>query len=309
MSPDAIQPIPRSLILPTQDGFPISATLYPGQLPLKGHLVVAGATGVPQGFYRRFAEYASAQGFAVLTLDYRGIGKSAPDSLRSFRMHLLDWARQDLAAAVEYMRDPHIPLFLMGHSLGGHAFGLLPNHRAVDKFFVCGATSGWHGWMPKAESIRVRLMWHGILPVLHQLLGYSPWKLFGAGEDLPLDALRQWRYWAGFPRYFFDDPAMAGIEANFERVTTPIVAANALDDLWAQPAARDAFMQGYCNAPLTRLDLNPADFGGRLGHMGYFRPQARALWDQAFNWFTSDTQAPAPHIPYNQHHSHDRLLV
>ena len=60
--------------LVTADGYRISAIRYEAQARLQGHLIVAGATGVPQGFYRRFAEYASARGFTTLTLDYRGIG-------------------------------------------------------------------------------------------------------------------------------------------------------------------------------------------------------------------------------------------
>ena len=72
------------------------------------------------------------------------------------------------------------------------------------------------------------------------------------GEDLPADAYRQWRHWCQFPHYFFDDPAMRGIEQDFAAVRTPIRAANALDDLWASPESRDAFIQGYRNAPLTR---------------------------------------------------------
>ena len=33
--------------------------------------MIAGATGVPQRFYRGFAQYAAAHGYTTLTLDYR----------------------------------------------------------------------------------------------------------------------------------------------------------------------------------------------------------------------------------------------
>ena len=89
----AVQPVTTPLV--AADGYRLTALRYPAQGEPVAHLVVAGATGVPQGFYRRFAQHAAAQGFHVLTLDYRGIGLSRPESLRGFRMDYLDWARLD----------------------------------------------------------------------------------------------------------------------------------------------------------------------------------------------------------------------
>ncbi|MCB1997329.1 MAG: alpha/beta fold hydrolase, partial [Rhodoferax sp.] len=259
-----------------------------------GHLVVAGATGVPQGFYRRFAQHAASQGFHVTTLDYRGIGLSRPASLRGFRMNYLDWARQDLAAAVDAVPDDGLPLVMVGHSYGGHAFGLLPNHHRVARFVTLATGAGWHGWMPPLERVRVLLMWRVIGPLLTRWKGYLPWSLLGMGEDLPLGVYRQWRHWCQFPRYFFDDPAMRseGLSERFAAVRTPIVAVNALDDRWAPPASRDAFVAAYRNAPVRPLDLHPASVGMKsIGHMGYFRPAALPLWDEWLGWLRGDAAA------------------
>jgi len=91
----------ETLILTPRDGVPITALRYLARGPVRGHLVVAGGTGVPQLFYKAFAEFASAQGYSTLTLDYRGIGLSRSAPLKGFRMAYLDWAHQDLAAAVD----------------------------------------------------------------------------------------------------------------------------------------------------------------------------------------------------------------
>ena len=275
----------EDLVLTAADGYRIAARRYEPTAPAKARLVVAGATGVPQGYYRRFAEHAQARGFAVLTLDYRGIGLSRPDDLSALDMSYLDWARLDLAAAVEAMADGERPLFMVGHSFGGHAFGLLPNHHKVAGLYTFATGAGWHGWMPKGESLRVRLMWNLVLPPLTRWKGYSPWRMLGLGEDLPAGVFWQWRQWCRFPHYFFDDPAMPGLAERYARVTSPIVAANALDDLWALPRSRDAFMQAYTNAPLTRIDIDPKQGLGPIGHMGYFRPQAQPLWDAALDQF------------------------
>lgn len=275
---------PTQITLTAADGYRLSATRFAAIGPLRGRIVVAGATAVPQGFYRRFAEHARARGYEVLTFDYRGIGRSSPATLKGFRMKLLDWAQQDLAAAVEAMAQEDAPLYVVGHSFGGHAFGLLPNHAKVSGCYVFATGAGWHGWMPPLERLKVLTMWWLVLPPLTWWKGYCPWKLLGLGEDLPTDAFKQWRHWCRFPHYFFDDPTMRGIEQRYAAVTTPLVAANALDDAWARPASRDAFMQAYRHAPLTLLDIDPATQGGSIGHMGYFRATAQPLWDQVLEW-------------------------
>lgn len=289
-------PDPIEVPLIAADGYRLSALRYPATMPARGRLVVAGATGVPQGFYRRFARYAAAHGFDTMTLDYRGIGRSKPATLKGFEMSYLDWARLDLAAAVEAMADDTQPLYLVGHSYGGHAIGLLPNHDRIAKCYVFGTGAGWHGWMPTLESLRVRLMWNLVLPVLTRWKGYSPWKMLGLGEDLPLGVYRDWRHWCTFPHYFFDDPAMRSVAAAYASVRTPIIAANALDDLWALPRSRDAFMRGYVNAPVRTRDIDPREGVGKIGHMGYFRQEAQPLWDEAIRWLGQD--APGDDVAF-----------
>lgn len=271
--------------LTAADGYAIGATRFDPPGTPRGRLIVAGATAVPQTFYRRFAEYACRRGFTVLTLDYRGIGKSKPGTLRGFEASILDWARLDLAAAVDALAGNGVPLFMVGHSYGGHALGLLPNHHLISRFYVFGTGSGWHGWMPPLERLRVLAMWHLILPLLTAWKGYTPWGMLGLGADLPRGVYEQWRRWCGFPRYFFDDPEMAGIEDEYAAVRTPIVAANSTDDLWALPRSRDAFMFAYRNAPVTSVDIDPRQGSGSIGHMGYFRQSAQPLWDDVLEWF------------------------
>jgi predicted alpha/beta hydrolase len=176
-----------------------------------------------------------------MTLDYRGIGRSKPASLRGFRMHYLDWARYDLKAAVDAVPDHGPPLFMVRHSFGGHAFGLFSNHARVSRFYSFGTGAGWHGWMPQGEQLRMLLLWRILGPLITRWKGYLAWSRLGFGGDLPLGFYKDWKRWCQYPRYFFDDPHMHDIQDRFDEVTTPMVAANAADDLWAMPASRDAF--------------------------------------------------------------------
>lgn len=267
-----------------RDGYRLGAMRYRAVGTAKGNLIVAGATGVQQRFYRRFAEHAAGLGFNVLTLDYRGIGQSRPASLKGFAMSYLDWAYQDLAAAVDLLREEPLPLYWVGHSFGGHAIGLLPNHDALTACYSLGSGAGWSGWMAPAEAWKTRLLWTFVLPALVAAKGYMAWSVLGMGDDLPLGVYQDWKRWCAFPHYYFDDPQMAHVVPLYASVRTPCVFATSVDDPWAPPRSCDAFVKAYRQAPLTRLDLQPRPGSPAIGHMGYFRADAQPLWDDILAW-------------------------
>ncbi|MEY1661179.1 alpha/beta hydrolase family protein [Isoalcanivorax beigongshangi] len=268
----------QPLTLHAADGYPLAACLYPAQGPVQANLLVASATGVPQQFYRRFAEFAASQGMQVLTFDYRGIGGSRPADLATADISYVDWGELDLAAAVAHFADADAPLYVVGHSFGGHALGMLPAPQQVTAAYVVGCGAGWAGWMPRLEGLKVRLMWNLVLPLLVRRTGYLAWSRFGMGEDLPKGVYQQWKRWCRWPHYLFDDPQQSALHQRYAAVRIPMLFANALDDDWALPRSRDAFISGYRNAPCQTRDLTLER--GALGHMGYFRPGAQWLWQE-----------------------------
>jgi predicted alpha/beta hydrolase len=88
---------------------------------VKAVVLIPGAMGVRQDYYFAFAQYLAQQGYAALTFDYRGVGFSAPPSLRGFRATATDWAEKDYNAALHAAKSwlPDQPLLVAGHSLGG----------------------------------------------------------------------------------------------------------------------------------------------------------------------------------------------
>lgn len=134
------------------------------------------------------------------------------------------WAQLDLAAAVEFMHRAEEPLFLVGHSYGGHALGMLPNHHKISRCYTLDSGSAWYGWMPLRERLKVQFMWDILFPVLVAWKGYLPWKMLGMGEDMPLYVYQKWKRWCGMPHYFFDDPLVCEVKKQqFAQVRMPIV--------------------------------------------------------------------------------------
>ena len=280
--------IERELIhITTQDQYRLTGYHYRSvHHPHVATLIVAGATGVPQAFYRRFAEYMATLGYQVITFDYRGIGQSKPPTLKGFEMSYLDWGRVDLAQVIDHFFDQNLPLFVVGHSYGGHALGLLPNYEKITAFYTLGTGAGWSGYMPKVERLKVQLMWNVVFPLMVKKAGYLPWSKLNMGEDLPLNVYQLWRKWCKNPHYCFEDTEYTFLHEMYAKINIPLYAAVALDDAWALPKSRDVFMSYYKNADLHLIDLAPKSFGlSEIGHMGYFRKNANEIWNKVAKTF------------------------
>ena len=65
-----------------------------------GTVILNPATGVHARYYHRYAAYLAANGFSVLTYDYRGIGLSRPTSLQGSTFTWRQWGEQDFDAAL-----------------------------------------------------------------------------------------------------------------------------------------------------------------------------------------------------------------
>lgn len=87
-------------------------------MPAIGVLVIIHGHGEHSGRYPHVVDHLVPQGFAVYALDHRGHGRSPGQ--RGYVNSMADF-RGDVAALVQLAAaaQPNIPLFVMGHSLGG----------------------------------------------------------------------------------------------------------------------------------------------------------------------------------------------
>jgi predicted alpha/beta hydrolase len=268
------------------DGYSLAATLRrPAAGPEKGFVLVAAATAVPRQYYGRFAAYLAERGFSVMTFDYRGIGGSKPPSLRGFACRMRDWAALDISAAVDFAaREAASPLLYVGHSYGGQALGLLPNNQKVSRALFVAAQIGYWRLFPPPENWRVWFMLNVAGPAVAHLLGYVPGRL-GIGEDLPKGVFLEWASWCMKPNYLFDDETLDARQY-FPNYHGALRGIGMSDDAWAPPVAIEKLLAGYTGTAPQHITIAPADIGEKkIGHFGYFRPQAgEKLWPAAADW-------------------------
>ena len=124
----------RTQQIKAKDGCKLGVRVFESTGPAAGSVVIAAAMGVRQDFYTPFAQWLAAQGWRVLSFDYRGTGDSLPAGvrLRGFQADLHDWVR-DFEAVIDFAHTdrPKLPLLLLGHSLGAQLPGLLANANKV----------------------------------------------------------------------------------------------------------------------------------------------------------------------------------
>ena len=271
------------------DGMTLAARFFPPDATPRGAILLPAAMGVTQRYYAEFAKWLAGQGYLAATFDYRGMGLSAPTTLRSCRVDVGDWAQVDCKAMIESLRAraPACKLFVVGHSLGAQIVGMIPNRQAIDGVVMVASGSGYWRTMAPPTKFAALWMWYVLVPLLTPVLGYFPGRLLRAVGDLPRGAVMQWRRWCLHPEYLLG--AETELRAAYADVRTPVLSLSFTDDEMMSAASTEALHRFYANAPITHMRLAPHDIGARrIGHLGFFRREFSAtLWPRVTQWLES----------------------
>lgn len=265
------------------DGFELAATVFGDVKACKRVVVISSATAVARQYYRHYAQALAAAGYAAITYDYRGIGDSRPPTLRGMPARMRDWAMLDMQSVVDWARElaGQDQVFLVGHSVGGQVAGLLENSAAVKAMLSVSAQSGHWRLQGGTQKMMVAFHVHVTFPLLVRLVGYMPWSWFGSAEDLPPGVALEWARWCRDRQYLLGDASLP--LRRYQDFTAPVLAYSVDDDVWGTAESVDAMTAPYKNA--ERRHLVPADHElSTLGHFGYFRKYASAVWQDGFRW-------------------------
>ncbi len=281
--------------LPLSAPHPLAATLFSPPASPNGAVLIAGAMGVPRAFYAAFAQHLASQGFATLILDYRGIGGSAPASLRGFEASVHRWAEEDLGAALDALerRFPRLPLLYVGHSIGGQLLALVPRLERVSAALLVASQSGYWRLWPGAGKYAIWALWHLAVPFFTRTLGFLPLGRLGMGEDVPSGVAREWAQWGRDPKYVFSYAAPRG-GLGFGSFQRPLRSYAISDDRYAPEPTVRALVDFFTATRGELRVVEPHHAGAKkIGHFGFFRPRFRdTLWKEAAAWLHA--QLPPP---------------
>ncbi|PYY89705.1 alpha/beta hydrolase [Pseudomonas sp. TKO26] len=293
---------------PAADGFVLGgfAWRHPQADPSRPVVIINAATSVRCRYYLRFADYLFANGFDVMTYDYRGIGESRPASLKGLKASWSDWGALDFEAMLQRARRefPGQPIDVVGHSFGGCAVGLAASAGAIRRVATMGAQFAY--WCDYAPGLRWRMLgkWHVLMPLLTRLYGYFPGKRLGWMEDTPAGVVRDWA--TPHPRYE-GRPSGRRLAAKrngqpFTQVSAAVLAISLSDDPFGTVAAIERLLAYFSNSPRTHLRIAPQDIGEtEIGHFAFFHSRFDTrLWPIILGWLRHgelDTSCPGRVVP------------
>jgi predicted alpha/beta hydrolase len=275
-----------TLTLHTADGHTLAARCFTPEGEVRRVVVIATALGVPQMFYWDHARWLAEHGYAVITFDWRGMGLSAPQTLKGYRADLLDWAQRDAPAvlAEATRRFPGVPITWFGHSMGGILFGAIPPHTVVDRVVTMAAGHGHRDLLARPLRYYVGLMWNVLMPWSIKRHGYFAGRRYNVVGDMPAGVALQWRRWAQHPDYMVSDSPQ--LRQAYAEVRTPMTVVMVNDDQLATNEGVRRLHAHYTQAPQMHVRLSPREHGvRRLGHFDFFRAaRGKTMWPLALDW-------------------------
>ncbi len=282
----------QTVTLSAADGTTLHGTWHACAEP-RGTVVVAAAMAVPERLYAPLARYLAASGYACLTFDYRGIGRSSqisPDAELGFYA----WGEQDIGAAVREARRrvPDRPCMLLGHSAGAQLAGMSDERDAIDALILVATGSAhWRHW-PFPSRYALAAVWYLVLPLVGRLTDHIPGRLLGSSQGVPAPIAREWARCAREPRYIRGRHRRTS-DAGYDDFDPPALVWSISDDRYAPEAATRALLTLYPRlTPLWRR-VTPADAGRpRFGHFGWFRAYAEPFWRATVDWLDETVHAP-----------------
>ncbi len=154
--------------------------------------IVIPAMGAKAKYYESFCSQLNAEGFNVISVDWRGIGDS---SIRASRASDFGYRNliQDLKEVVEFgqQKFPNSTVTLIGHSLGGQIASLYTSKYSddVDDLILITACNVYYkGWDNQTQVILAGK----VFPVIAKLFGYFPGNKIGFSGREAMTVMQDW---------------------------------------------------------------------------------------------------------------------
>jgi predicted alpha/beta hydrolase len=185
------------------DGYEVPLEFFPATAP-RAQLLVLPALGIQARLYRRLGALLAEAGINTAAMEQRGHGRSALRPSRQCDYGFREWLQQDIPAALAWLQEkaPGTPVFLAGHSLGGHlslvARALYP--RQVSGVILFTTATPYYGCFHGLMRWQVRFLIASI-PIVTSLLGYYPGDRMGLGGREARRLMDDWLVMARSNRY------------------------------------------------------------------------------------------------------------
>lgn len=251
----------------TPSGYKVPLKWWPVDTSRPVVLVMA-ALGAPARLYENLALALAEQGCNVALLEQRGHGESALRASRECDWGFVDVLDNDLPAVFDWIEDqvPGAPLYLLGHSLGGHYSAIMAGRcpeRIAGVIVVATGSPWWRAFDGKFR-FQIRLLVN-LLPLVTFLAGYYPGKQLGFGDREARTLMADWRDLA-IDNTYVARGLREKLDANISRFTGPVLSVRLADDPFAPERAMRAVTDKFTNSAVTEKVVSAEQLGDRADH-------------------------------------------
>jgi predicted alpha/beta hydrolase len=272
-------PGPVAIVVPlgAPDGVSAEGRLYLGEGPVRAGVVLTPAMGVPARYYDAFAAELAAHGLSVLVAELRGIGTSSVRAGRGVDFGYHELAALDLPTALAALRErcEGVPLFLAGHSLGGHVsllFAALFPGEVAGVALIASGSPYYLAW-PAGYRLGALALFR-LLAGISRRLGYLPGRALGFGGREARRLIAEWAVWGRTGRL---EPrgAPPGLGRAIAALDLPVLSLSFGGDRWAPYGPIEELLAALPRAQKTRVHFRRGALGAPVDHFRWAKHPAR----------------------------------
>lgn len=275
----------------TNDGTKIWISCYTPETSNEKVIIIAPGVGLTQEYYDPFASFFCAKGFVVITFDYRGVGRSAPQRLSGYPANMHQWAVQDINAVLLYAKNNYVKheLIYAGHGIGGEIIGLAPASQYINRLILISSSLSCAALWPWQSKIKIEGL-KLIAKLSSSVFGYFPGKQLKIIGNLPRGVVHEWANWCDTTNGLF------GIfpDNNYRKLNVPILAFTFADDWRCPPRAVKELLNRFENSTITWYHMKPKELGMKsIGQNDFFYDSMKnTLWETLLQWINREERKP-----------------
>lgn len=269
-------------IVKTKDGLNLFLTKDMPQTKPKAILVISHGLASHSGVFGDMAKQMNANDIAVYRFDHRGHGKSDGRD----KIHINSYFEMaddlDMMIAKAKRENPNTPIFVLGHSMGGHIAALsgtrTPNQ--ADGYILAAGVLRYNqmnfGYLPRPEPADSFVSGMVAFTTLN-----LPIPKQESGLSLPNDPLMLQKFSVSFLNAF--RPGVKYLKDHDDKFTDPVLLVSGNDDLFVSPQDAIDFHQ-ETNSTDKSLKLY-----SHIGHLLFLEPGGDEITDDIVDWINRRT--------------------